>query len=322
MRACAIVNPAAGPGDFQRQVNRAVERLQDQGWEVDRRQTSAKGDATRLAREAADQRYDVAIAVGGDGTINEVVNGLVYSDTALAVIPAGTANVYAADVGIPIWGPLRINAVRDAANIIHNGVRRRIDVGRVQFSNGRQRHFFMWCGVGFDAAVTQEVTRQSARRLGVAAWIIAGFMVALKYMGHSGRVVIDGKAERKRMLWAVASNGQLYARLWRISPQAKLDDGLLDLTVFEGYNALSTARHVASVTLGQYARDPSIHVYQGSDISIKTRKPLPVHVDAEPVGTTPVQIKVIPQALSVILPPNLPDHLLVGDDDSESSHKS
>jgi len=311
MNACVILNPAAGPRDFHRHLHQAIEYLRTHGWEVNLFETTKKGDATHLARQAADAACDVAIAVGGDGTINEVVNGLAGSDTALGIIPAGTANVYAADVGVPRWSALRPNAVRLAAEIIHTGQRRKIDLGQVQLADGRRRYFFMWSGVGLDAAVSQEVHSEDTRRLGIAAWAIAGVMVAVNFMGTRGNVTIDDQKKRKRVLWAVISNGQLYGRLWRIAPDAKMDDGLLDLTVFEGHGVLSTTRHLAGLTLGQYARDPTVHFYRGRSFTIETRKPLPVHADAEPFGTTPVKISVAPHALNVVLPPKLPSHLLV-----------
>jgi diacylglycerol kinase (ATP) len=311
MNACVILNPAAGPRDFHRQLNQAIEYLRSHDWEVELFKTAAKGDATRLALQAADEGRNVAVAVGGDGTINEVVNGLAGSDTALGIIPAGTANVYAVDVGIPIWSPLRPNAVRIAAEIIRTGQRRKIDLGQVQLADGQRRFFFMWCGVGLDAAITQEVHSEDTRRLGMAAWAIAGVMVAVNFMGTRGNVIVDNQKGRKRVLWAVVSNGQLYGRLWRIAPDARMDDGLLDLTVFEGYGVLSTARHLAGLTLGQYARDPTVHFYRGCSFTIETRKPLPIHVDAEPMGMTPAEISVAPHALNVVLPPKLPTHLFL-----------
>jgi diacylglycerol kinase (ATP) len=311
LHAHLILNPAAGPRDFHRQLKKAVEYLRTNGWSVTLLETKEKGDATHLARQAAEAGSDVAIAVGGDGTINEVVNGLAGSDTALAIIPAGTANVYAADIGIPIWNPLRPNAVRLAAEIIHTGQRERIDLGRIELANGERRYFFMWCGVGLDAAISQEIHTEDTRRLGMAAWVIAGVMVALNFMGTRGNVWVDNQVGRKRVLWAVISNGQLYGRLWRIAPHAKMNDGMLDLTVFEGYGVLSTVRHLAGLTLGQYARDPAVHFYRGRSFHIETRKPLPVHVDAEPIGTTPVQITVEPHVLKVVLPHKYPEHLLL-----------
>ena len=315
MKARIVLNPAAGSTDFHLHLSQAVEYLEACGWQVDQQRTRSRGDGIDLAREAADAGYDVVIAVGGDGTINEVVNGLAGSQTALGVIPAGTANVYAADVGIPIWSPLRPMAVRDAAKIMENGQRWVIDLGKVKFSNSQQRYFLMWCGVGLDAAVTREVTSDQTRRLGVFAWVIAGVMVAITYMGHNSQVSVNGRQERMRMLWAVASNGQLYGRVLRFAPQAKMDDGLLNLTVFEGYGILSTVRHLASLLLGKYARDPTLHQYEGESMSIKTRRPLPVHVDAEPMGMTPMQIEAAPRALTVIWPTHLPGHLVsMGDE--------
>ncbi len=311
MKACLILNPAAGPADFHHRVSEGVRSLESHGWQVKRMETAARDDATRLARRCAEEGYDVAIAVGGDGTINEVVNGLAGSDTALGVIPAGTANVYAADVGIPIWSPLRPHAVREAADIIHTGRRHRLDLGLVQLADGQERYFLMWCGIGLDAAITREVRSEDIRRLGYLAWGIASILVALNFMGHRGQVTVDHRKLRRRLLWVVVSNGQLYGRLWRIAPDAKMDDGQLNVTVFEGYGIFSTVRHILGLTFGFHMRDPHVHRYRCSSVSVRTRKPLPVHVDAEPVGTTPVRISVVPHAVTVILPSRLPEHLLV-----------
>jgi diacylglycerol kinase (ATP) len=310
MKARIIFNPAAGQGDFHQHLKQAVEYLESGGWQIDEKRTRSRGDGIDLARQAAESGCDIVIAVGGDGTINEVVNGLAGSSTALGVIPAGTANVYAADVGIPIWSPLRPMAVREAARIIQEGQRWSIDLGRVTFSNRQQRYFFMWCGVGLDAAITHEVTSEQTRRLGLAAWVLVGAIVAVTYLGHRSSVTVDAREERMRMLWAVISNGQLYGRVLRFAPEARMDDGLLNMTVLEGYGIMSTLRHLGGLLLGRYARDPTKHQYVGKAISIETRRPLPVHVDAEPLGTTPVQIEVVPQALTVIWPQRLPAHLI------------
>ena len=104
--------------------------------------TQKAGDATTMARQAAEEGFDVVVAVGGDGTVNEVCNGLAETDTTLGVIPAGTANVYAADVGIPIWGPLKPDAAIKGAEVIAHGQRHRVDLGRVRFENGDSPLFF------------------------------------------------------------------------------------------------------------------------------------------------------------------------------------
>ncbi|MCB0212575.1 MAG: NAD(+)/NADH kinase, partial [Anaerolineae bacterium] len=148
MKICLIINPKAGPSSFKKQLQKAEEYLINLGCEVKRTQTQGPGDATRLAQQAAEEKFDIAVAIGGDGTVNEVCNGLVGTETALGVLPAGTANVFAAEVGIPIWNPLSPDAITKAASIIATGQRRKIDLGRLQLADGTSRYFLMWCGVG------------------------------------------------------------------------------------------------------------------------------------------------------------------------------
>jgi diacylglycerol kinase family enzyme len=114
---------------------------------------------------------------------------------------------------------------------------------------------------------------------------------------------------RERVLLAVISNGQLYGRIWRMAPQAKMDDGLLDVAIMTGHHWPATVKHLAGLTLRRHIKDPDFHLLQTTYLSLLAKDPLPVHVDAEPVGVTPVEIEVVPQALSIIVPPNAPEHL-------------
>lgn len=311
MKACFVLNPLAGRHDFNREVDRAGQHLAGLGWEVCRYETRKPGDATALSRQAAAEGCDVVVAVGGDGTINEVVNGIVGTETALGVLPAGTGNVFASDVLIPVYGPFHMDAVRRAAEIIDRGRRRRVDLGLVRLSNGVERYFLMWAGIGLDAAITGEVTNEDKRRLGKIAFAITGVMVALEFMGTPATLTMDGGQQKKRILMALASNGQLYGGMWRLAPEAKLDDGLLDVAVLEGYGLPSTVRHVVGVTLGRHVRDPEYHLYRTRRLTIETKEPMPIHVDAEPIGTTPVEIEIVPQALTVVVPANAPERLFV-----------
>lgn len=309
MRVCFIVNPAAGSGGFQKLVVEAADFVASLGCQVERVETQAKGDATRLARQAVAESFDVAVAVGGDGTINEVCNGLARSETALAVLPAGTANVYAAEVGIPIWWPLNPGAVNNAAEIIVTGQSRRVDLGRVRLADGTQRYFLMWCGIGLDAAISQALKPGETRRLGMAAWVVSGFMVAVDFMGTKANILTDEGLLRKRVLWAVVSNGQLYGRIWRMAPEAQMDDGILDVAVMTGHGWPSTVRYLAGLTLGQHVKDPDFFLRQTTHLSLLAQEALPVHVDAEPVGVTPVEVEVVPLALKVIVPKTAPESL-------------
>jgi YegS/Rv2252/BmrU family lipid kinase len=280
------------------------------GYEVKQVMTTCKGDATLLARQAVQEGFDIAVAVGGDGTINEVCNGLVGSQTALAVLPAGTANVYAADVRIPIWHPLNPDAVMKAAQIIAAGERRRIDLGLVRLQDGTRRYFLMWCGIGLDAAITQtKRSTDKARSLNYAAWIVSGLMVTYDFMGTPAIITTDVGVIHERVLMAVVSNGQLYGRVWRPAPEAKMDDGFLDICILTGHRWPSTVKHIVGLTFRQHVRDPDFHLYRTTRLSLLSKEALPVHVDAENIGVTPVEIEVAPLVLDVILPYNAPARL-------------
>ncbi|MDX1521612.1 MAG: diacylglycerol kinase family lipid kinase, partial [Anaerolineae bacterium] len=281
------------------------------GPEVATVETTRPGHATNLARQAATEAYEVAVAVGGDGTINEVCNGLAGSETALGVLPAGTANVFAADVRIPIWWPLNPDAVYRAADILVTGQRRRLDLGSVRFPDGQSRYFLMWCGIGLDAAISESKrSREDGKRtLGYASWIISGLLTTFDFMGTPTTLTTDSTTIHNRLLMAVVSNGQLYGRLWRLAPKAQMDDGLLDVGVMTGHGWPATMRHLIGVTIRQHVRDPNFKLYRTRHLSLASKEPLPVHVDAETIGTTPVQIEIAPGALRVMIPRNAPQHL-------------
>jgi diacylglycerol kinase (ATP) len=309
MRVHLIVNPRAGSTRFQKLVLKAAKHLVKLGCEVEQSRTKQPGEAMHLALQAAEAGCDVAVAVGGDGTINEVCNGLAGTQTALGVLPAGTANVYAAEVGIPIWGPLKPDAVPEATKIIATGQQRRIDLGRLHFQDGSSRYFLMWCGIGLDAAISQARPAASSRSLGYMSWLVASLLVTFDFMGTRATLVTDSSTLKARILLTVVSNGQLYGRIWRMAPEAKLDDGLLDVAVMTGHGWPSTVKHVVGLSLKRHVKDPDFHLYRTARLSFSAHEALPVHVDAETIGTTPVEIEVAPLALKVILPQDAPSRL-------------
>jgi diacylglycerol kinase family enzyme len=128
-------------------------------------------------------------------------------------------------------------------------------------------------------------------------------------MGTRATIITDTKLIKKRVLMAVVSNGQLYGRIWRVAPEAKMDDGLLDVAVMTGYGWPSTVKHLVGLTLRQHVKDPDFHLYCTKRLYLSAKEALPVHVDAEPIGNTPVEIDVAHLALNVILPANAPARL-------------
>ncbi len=303
MRAMLIYNPAAGQRDLEPELRKAVQYLEGRGWEVLWRRTRGAGDATTYGREAANIGLDVAIAAGGDGTIGQVVNGLAGSKTMLGVIPTGTTNVWAKEARLPIWTPLRPQAIQEAAFILAEGQPRNVDVGVV---NGRC--FLMWVGIGFDAQVTARVEAQpqQKRRLGKIAFFIAVLVQTLNLAGVRAYIHVDGKKMSERIFLVVASNIHLYADIIRLAPMASMNDGRLDVCIFKAYSGLQAARLLVSLVLGNHTRDPEVKMLQARHLTVQTSKPLPVHADGDIIGTTPVEISIVPNALRVIVPHDLP----------------
>lgn len=266
-------------------------------WLVEARETKSGGDASHLARQAAREGCDVIFAMGGDGTLNEVSNGILGTQTAVGVLPLGTANVWALEMGLPLDDIVRA-AQLQAQAAVHT-----VDVGIAQGKGFAPRAFLLSCGVGLDAAVINQVEqdRDNKRRFGKLFFLAIGFRQALQYTGHPIRVKIDGVTYRRRVLLALTSNTQLYGAVMRVPPDARLDDGLLDVTLLHGDNAAHTLWHFIRLGTGFFHRQPDIEHHRGRSITI-LGDDLPVHVDAEPVGTTPVQIRIRPRALRVLVP--------------------
>src|SRR6266496_514351 len=172
IRALIIFNPTAGQaGSFEQDLLVAQDIWRQHGWHVDLQPTNGPGDGTRIAREAAAQGYHMVVAAGGDGTVNEVINGLAGSETALAVLPIGTVNVWVRELGLPLQP-------RAAAEALLHAQIRTIDLGRAG-----DRYFLLMCGVGFDAAVTAEVRAHEKRRFGALAYLLRAANLAGRFRG-------------------------------------------------------------------------------------------------------------------------------------------
>ena len=314
MKARLIYNPTAGPWDVHRALKHICASLQRRGWSVELRMTEKPGDALALARSAAQTNCDVAIAAGGDGTINEVVNGLIGTQTALGVLPVGTGNLWARQLGIPtytLFNPLRLN---EAATKLAEGTVRLIDVGRVD-----DHHFLCWAGIGLDAQVTTELEPRPrhTKRLGALPYAIAAVLVARDFKGVRTRVSLDGRVVRGRTILILVSNIQQYAGVLPVAREAQIDDGLLDVFVFKGLGFSYAMRHLLKIVNQRYLQDHQVIHQQARHIDVWTEWAVPVQVDGDPISTTPVTLRVVPHALRVLLPPNVPAGLFTPTDQTD-----
>ncbi|MCE5260318.1 MAG: diacylglycerol kinase family lipid kinase [Chloroflexi bacterium] len=308
MKVQLIHNPVAGQHDLSEQINEVISYLETQGWDVSLRRTMGIGDATTYAREAVANHYNMVIAVGGDGTFGEVATGLAYSDVTLGLIPVGTGNVWAHMLNMPTWTPLNRTALLNAAKILVQGKVRRIDLGKVD-----KRFFVLYGGIGLDGTLAHQVEphREIRRNLGNVMYAVAAASLALSLRGTRMTIVIDGQVTRQRVLLVLVTNVPVYGTVW-VAPQAKLDDGYLDVYIFKGENALDAMSHVIKMAMGAQAGDPRIETYRAKKIEIYGDKHLPIQLDGDPSGATPAVITVEHKALSVIVPATTSDGLFKG----------
>jgi YegS/Rv2252/BmrU family lipid kinase len=316
MKTTIIYNPAAGQWAHADEVQQTAEFLTSRGCDVVAiKETRGAGDATTYAREAAAQGVDIVFAVSGDGTIAQIVDGLVGSETVLAVLPGGTGNVFARQLNLPVPGGLHPRPILESARLLLDGQIRRIDVGRISSRKGHgpSRHFLCWSGVGFDAQVSVAMEQEAAqkKRFGIVAFFAVGFVTLQHFAGTAASVRVDGRRVSRRMVMLVANNIQLYGVFVRMAPAAVLDDGLLDVFCFQGSGPLRTALHTLRVFLGLHIQDPKVEIFQARRVEISTYRPLPVHVDGDAVGYTPVIIEALPRALNLLVPSCAPASLFV-----------
>lgn len=299
MRCKLIFNPTSGAWDVRHELPAVLNHLEQHGWQTTAHQTERAGEATSLARQAREEGLDAVLVVGGDGTINEVVNGLADSEVALGVLPGGTGNVWAKELGLPTRSPLHLLPLVDSVKALVPGGRRRIDLG---FANGR--YFLQWTGLGLDAEVTYAMEPRSRRqrRLGALAYIVAGVTAASNMVGTRTRIWIDGERIYRRAMLIVISNSQLYGGKVRIATDACMDDGLLDVDIFAGSGLSSALRTLLGVLTGLHVRDPRHSFYRGKTIHVEADRPMAIHVDGEPFSATPLDCQVVPRALTILIP--------------------
>jgi YegS/Rv2252/BmrU family lipid kinase len=293
--AVIIANPTSGSYiHHARRVEETLAFLRAAGWEIELQLTKEAGDACRLARQAVAQKIDVVVAAGGDGTINEVIQELVGSETALGVLPMGTVNVWARETNIPL-------DITGAREVLLHGVTRRIDLGKVN-----DRYFLLMAGIGFDAVVAQAVENKPVKRLGVLGYLLVGTWLGLGYESFRAHLTINGRVIKKNALQIVVGNTQLYAGAIKYTWQAKCDDGLLDVCVVRKRSMLGRIVVFWDFLLNREQRRQWVSYQRFKTLEVRTRKPVAIQVDGDPFGYTPARFTVAPKALKVIVPRQTP----------------
>ena len=293
--AIIIANPTSGFMPVQAgRMQDTLTFLRSHGWRVDLWFTQGPGDGSELARKAVEQRADIVIAAGGDGTINDIIQGLVGSDTALAVLPTGTVNVWAREMGIPL-------DTHGARQVLVNGQTRHVDVGCI---NGR--YFLLMVGIGFDGQITQAVDHKPLKRLGVLGYVLAVLWYGPGYKGFPVVVSNNGVVVKTRALQIFIGNTQLYAGALKFTWQARLDDGLLDLCIVRKRSLPGRLIVLSDFIFRRDQRRMWVRYDQFTSIQIDTPKPVAYQIDGDSGGYTPATLSIAGKALKVIVPQKTP----------------
>jgi diacylglycerol kinase (ATP) len=298
IRACIILNPLAGHAEDVSAVQRARAIWENHGWEVDWQTSDYAGHAIDLARAAAASGFNLVVAAGGDGTVNEVVNGIAGTPTALAALPVGTGNVWVRETKLP----LRPEA---AATALLEGQSYALDLGKAG-----ERYFLLMASIGFDASVTRRVRPELKRRLGIMAYLVQALNTARDVRGTRMRLILDGRAIKGRVLMVVIGNSRLYGGFLQITHHANLTDGMLDVAVIKGQDARSAPLHLLSILLRRHHFNPDLAYHRAREVIVSGSLPLDVQVDGDPIGETPMTFRVVPRALHAWLPPAAAQELL------------
>ncbi len=296
MRACVIFNPAA-KGEKAQRFRR---HLDDFGSHCALEGTEAAGDARRMAAEAVEQGFERIIAAGGDGTVNEVLNGLGdapdgFERACLGVLPLGTVNVFARELALPTRLEL-------AWQTVLQGREMRIDLPCVRFGDGpkaQRRYFAQLGGAGLDARAVELVHWPLKKRVGSLAYVLAGLKALC---GPPAKISVEGDGVLSIGELVLVGNGRFYGGNFRVFPDADLHDGLLDVCVFPRVNWMTLARCGPRLLLRGSLPGASAHLFTANRLTLSAAVPTPLEVDGELAGQLPATFSLDPAGLRVIVP--------------------
>jgi diacylglycerol kinase (ATP) len=277
-----ILNPAAR-SERAKAAWRRIEKLPD----CTMRATTAPGDAQAFAAAAVREGFRTIVAAGGDGTINEVVNGMVGSDVALGILPVGTMNVFAAELGLP-------GDLEEAWAIIRARRTRRVDLLRAN-----QQYFIQLAGVGLDAQVVQATSWEFKKNFGPLSYLISAAQIAAR---KPPRLIVESEGVIREGSFVLIGNGRYYGGPVAFFKDARIDDGKLDVLIFKNLAYLDIARYLAMVFMGKHTDQPDVEYFQTKKAMVRSDEDVPVEVDGEVVTALPVTFRISARKLRVVVP--------------------
>ena len=283
-----IANPISGTRDKQPIIDSLPSMLDSERFEWEVTWTDHRGHAAELASEAAATGVDVCVAIGGDGTVNEVARSLCHTQTALAIIPMGSGNGLARHLQIPMNpdGALRVLA--------------RCDVKELDYGLINDTPFFCTCGMGFDAFISEKFAGSGKR--GIQTYIDNVFRGGLSYEPETYEVDIDGQTEHYQAFLIACGNASQYGNNFYIAPQASMSDGLLDVTIIEPLKPIDAPQLVMQAINKTLDTNSHVRSLKCQSLHVHREQPGVIHYDGEPAEAgTDIDIRLIPKGLRVIV---------------------
>jgi diacylglycerol kinase (ATP) len=294
-----LVNPAAENGAVGRRWPELAHRAAALGLRGDALFSERPGQLAELARAAAEDGAELLVAVGGDGTVNEIANGIAGLLVELAVIPRGTGWDFVRTYGVP-------RQLEDAVDVALNGRTREVDLGRARYHawDGVEREslFANIASAGMSGAIAKRANETSKALGGKASYLWATLAVFARWRNGEVRVRVDGEERAGRMHDVVVANGRYFGGGMKICPGAEPDDGLFDVLLIGDLTKRDLLLTLPKTYRGTHLPHPKATLLRGTSVEVETAEPLPVELDGEQPGTTPTRFDVVPRALRLRTP--------------------
>lgn len=300
MKTELIINLTAGGGKPRSHLKTIFKYLKENGFNFKVSYTSHHGEAIELAQKAADKGMELIVSIGGDGTVNEIVNGIMKSknDPSLGIIPLGWANDFIKSTDIP-------SDIIETCKVLARGKIKKIDIGVIN----SQKYFANICGVGFDAEVALLANQMKSKHpnLRILSAFVYVFATVKKLLSpfnyHNVKIKFDGQEIHSKILFIAISNGKIYGGRFKITPEAILDDGLLEICLVEEMGRFKYLSIIPKVFKGTHASIKGIKFYRAKEVVIESSETILAQVSGEVIeGQKKFTITLLPKSLKLIVP--------------------
>jgi len=296
-----IVNPTAGAGRTAKKWPYIKALLKNTGLRFEHDITEAPGHAIELAKSAVNKGYKLVVSVGGDGTINEIVNGIYATgdmkDVELGIIGTGTGSDYIRTIGVSKY-------YQESCHHLMNPMKKSVDLGLVEFTaNGQpaKRIFANFAGLGFDAEVVKATTRKFKNFGGKPAYLMGLLSTFATYKNRNIHITMNGQSEDRKVCTIVMSNGKYGGGSMLLAPDADPSDGLFDVIIIGDVTKPDLLRSLPRIYKGTHLTHPKVTVRRTDLITISSDEPMAIQADGDLVGEAPARFTVLPSALNILV---------------------